>query len=184
MALSRWRRRPRVRRTAWRDPVRVSRPRTCARAPHNLRSACRALTCSTHGPPASYRAAAQQNMPPTSRPPCARIHETNARRQTLPLHQRFTPDDIQQWHPFPDHLTYSAPPSTSSPSIVPLNYAYCPALHALLLSLAYIQVLLVLYRALPTFLCASAQAPLPHCSGGFFVHASRPCCCVHSCTLT
>jgi hypothetical protein len=182
VALSRWRRRPRVRRTAWRGPVQVSRPRTCARAAHNRRPACRALTCSTHGPPASCRA--QQNMPPASWPPCARIHETNALRQTLPLHQRFTPDDIEQWHPFPDHLTYSAPPSTSSPSIVPLNYVHCPALHAFLLSLAYIQVLLVLYRALPTFLYVPSQAQLLNCSGCFFVHASRPCCCVHSCTLT
>ena len=117
VALSRWRRRPCVRRAAWRGPVRVSRPRTCARAARNLRPACRALTCSTHGPPASYRA--QQNMTPASRPPCARIHGTNARRQTLPLHQRLTPDDTEPWSPFPHHLTYSAPPSTSSPSIVP-----------------------------------------------------------------
>ena len=138
VALSKWRRRPRVRRTAWRDPVRVSRPRTCARAARNLRPACRALTCSTHGPPASYRA--QQNMPPASRPPCARIHGTNARRQTLPLHQRLTPDDTEPWPPFPHHLTHSAPPPTSSSSIVSLKYDRCTALRDFLLPLATVGV--------------------------------------------
>ena len=134
VALSRWSRRPRVRRAAWRGPAQVSRPRTCARAAHNRRRACRALNCSTHGPPGLHRA--QQNMPPTSRPPCARIHETNARRQTLPLPPRLTPDDTEPWPPFPDHMTYSTLPLTSSPSIVPLNYAHCTALHDVLLSLA------------------------------------------------
>ena len=132
VALSRWRRRPRVRRTAWRDPVRVLRPRTCARAARNLRPACRALTCSTHGPPALYRA--QQNMTPAS----VRMHPRNkcpttdvATTSTLDARRHRTVVS----RAFPHHLTYSTPPSTSSPSIVPPSttptalhcmLSYCP----------------------------------------------------------
>jgi hypothetical protein len=39
-------------------------------------------------------------------------------------------------------------------------------------------------RCLHSCVTVPAHDPLPNCSGGLFVPASRPCCCVHSCTLT
>jgi hypothetical protein len=130
VALSRWRRRPRVRRTAWRDPVRVSRPRTCARAARNLRPACRALTCSTHGPPASYRA--QQNMTPAS----VRTHPRNkcpttdvATTSTLDARRHRTvvslPSSPDLFGTTLDIVTQHSPPSTT-PTALHCMLSYCP----------------------------------------------------------
>ena len=174
--------------TASRPPRRVTRPSpgfaaSDVRARRSKSSAClQGIEVLHTNPPGSHRA--QQNLPPTSRPTCARIHETNARQQMLPLHQRLTPDDIEPWPPFPHHLTHSAPPPTSSSSIVSLNYARCNALRDFLLPLAYIQVLARTASCVACIPVRACTRPLPTCSGGLFVPVSRPCCCLHSCTLT
>ena len=136
VALSRWRRRPRVRRTAWRDPGSPGFAASDVRTRRSQSSACLQGIDLLHTRPACIVPRSTKHDACFTAP--VRTHPRNkcpttdvATTSTLDARRHRTVVS----RAFPHHLTYSTPPSTSSPSIVPPSttptalhcmLSYCP----------------------------------------------------------